>query len=335
MQIFFSYASPDEKLAQQFLTHISTLTRQQGIHLWHQGKLLAGVSRQPFIMSQLQSADIILLFITPDFLSSATSYSLELQQALARHQAEKARLVPILVRPVVSWENHSLGELQVVPKNGKPVTTWRNRDEAWVTVARQIEELLATFSPTNQERYPETQHGGLSFVHIVLDQRQTSWWRLDQPGPLSLESNGSESTYALCDPQNPSDPLFDITLLNSTPEPLILTRVGIEIIAVAHPSTLSIRPQATKIVQTTSYQLPMPDILAEEGPFEDELTSFNKVIALDFPDPIYLPSMAPYRYGLALLGYCQRMPQEVLFRMWIQTNAGSTASINLHLSLIH
>ncbi|SRR5258707_821967 len=130
-----------------------------------------------------------------------------------------------------------------------------------------------------------------------------------------------------------SDPVFDITLLNTASRPLILTRIGIEITLVSHSSTLSIRPHASKIEVARSYTLNVPDILTLCGPFGDEPATLQEVVVLDLSDPIYMPAEAPFRYGLVLRDYCRHMPQEVYLHLWAQTDAGIARSALLHMSL--
>ena len=52
-----------------------------------------------------------------------------MQRALERHDANEARVIPILLRPV-DWNNAPFAYLQALPTDAKPITTWRNRDAA-------------------------------------------------------------------------------------------------------------------------------------------------------------------------------------------------------------
>jgi hypothetical protein len=73
-------------------------------------------------------------------------------RALERHQANEARVIPILLRPV-DWTNAPFAGLQALPTSAKPITSWRNRDEALKNVAvcirRAVEDLssLAASAP--------------------------------------------------------------------------------------------------------------------------------------------------------------------------------------------
>ncbi|MEM7794112.1 MAG: TIR domain-containing protein [Cyanobacteria bacterium P01_C01_bin.118] len=90
-------------------------------------------------MVLLKRADIILLLISADFIASDYCYEIELQQAMERHQAGEARVIPIILRPA-DWQNTPFSELQAFPTNAKPITSWSDRDEAWLNVEMLLEK---------------------------------------------------------------------------------------------------------------------------------------------------------------------------------------------------
>jgi TIR domain len=90
------------------------------------------------IDQHLEDAAIILLLISSDFLASDYIFSVELQQALARHKAGEARVIPIILRPVDWTYIAELARLQALPREAKPITKWENRDEAFLDVAKGI-----------------------------------------------------------------------------------------------------------------------------------------------------------------------------------------------------
>ena len=64
------------------------------------------------IDAHLQRAHIILLLISADFLASNYCYDVELQHAMARHEAGQARV--FILRPV-DWHAAPFGRLQAFP----------------------------------------------------------------------------------------------------------------------------------------------------------------------------------------------------------------------------
>jgi hypothetical protein len=141
IEIFCSYAHEDEFLLKKLETHLSMLKRQGLIATWYDRKLTAGAEWAQVFDTHLGSASVILLLISPDFLASDYCYSTEMMRALERHQANKARVIPILLRPV-DWHGAPFAHLRALPTNAKPVTTWSDRDQAFVDVATGIRRAI-------------------------------------------------------------------------------------------------------------------------------------------------------------------------------------------------
>jgi formylglycine-generating enzyme required for sulfatase activity len=149
-KVFVSYAREDEDLLNDLEGHLAALTRQGKIELWHDGKIGAGKEWERKIIEELEEADIILLLVSPAFMASEFCYGREMTRALERHESGNATVVPVILRPVL-WETAPFGRLQALPAQGRPVTRWRSRDEAFLDVARGVEEAVERLavSPTS------------------------------------------------------------------------------------------------------------------------------------------------------------------------------------------
>lgn len=139
--VFVSYSHSDEVLAENLMVHLSNLRRQGVIAAWHDRQIEAGAEWAKEVDSYLDDADLILLLISADFLASDYCWGVEMRRALERHDAGKARVIPIVLRPV-DWFDTPFAKLQVLPRDGTPITTWRNRDEAFINVARGIRQVI-------------------------------------------------------------------------------------------------------------------------------------------------------------------------------------------------
>lgn len=71
IKVFYSYAHEDEILRQRLQTHLGVLKYQQLITDWHDREIHAGEEWAKKVQVHLDTADIILLLISPDFLNSA------------------------------------------------------------------------------------------------------------------------------------------------------------------------------------------------------------------------------------------------------------------------
>jgi len=137
MGIFFAYAHEDEKLRDELEKHLSTLRRQGVITSWHDRKIGGGKQWNGEIDMHLDTAHMILLLISADFIDSDYCWDVEVKRAMERHKAGEARVIPVILRPV-EWRDAPFGKLQALPTDAKPVTSWENRDEAFLDIAQGI-----------------------------------------------------------------------------------------------------------------------------------------------------------------------------------------------------
>jgi eukaryotic-like serine/threonine-protein kinase len=156
LTLFYSYAREDEALRDALEKHLSLLHRQGLISSWSDRQIVPGTEWSQDIDAHLDTAEIILLLISPDFLASDYCYSVEMQRALERHAHGEAYVIPIILRPV-DWQGAPFAFLQGLPRDMKPVTSWSDQDEAFLDIARglrwTIEHLRGT-SEVDREAVP-------------------------------------------------------------------------------------------------------------------------------------------------------------------------------------
>jgi hypothetical protein len=137
INVFISYAHEDEPLLGELLKHLGILQRLGVISSWHDRKITAGSEWKGQIDGHLDSAGVILLLVSADFIASDYCWDVELKRALERHDRGEARVIPVILRHV-DWDAAPFGRLQAVPTDGRPVTDWPHRDEAFADVAKHI-----------------------------------------------------------------------------------------------------------------------------------------------------------------------------------------------------
>jgi hypothetical protein len=135
--VFFSYSHKDEALRNQLETHLALLKRDGVISTWHDRRLTAGDHIDSGISAQLESADLILLLVSADFLASEYCIGNEMKRALERHHEGKARVIPIILRPC-DWKTAPFNGLLALPKDGLPVTKWPDPDDAFLDIVTSI-----------------------------------------------------------------------------------------------------------------------------------------------------------------------------------------------------
>jgi len=140
VKLFYSYSHKDMELCDELETHLKSLHDLGVISTWYDRKIELGAKWEKSIEDNLNAADIILLLISANFLSS-DSCKKEKEQAMKRYDAGKGKVVVI---PISLEPCHSKGQdfmkLQGLPSDFKPVTTWNNRNQAFAEIAEGIRE---------------------------------------------------------------------------------------------------------------------------------------------------------------------------------------------------
>ena len=146
IELFISYSHKDEALRKKLGTHLSLLKRNRVIDEWHDRRIGAGEEWAGKIDERLNSAAVILLLVSPDFLASDYCYDIEMTRALQRHDSGDARVIPVILRSV-DWRSAPFAKLKALPVDGKPVRAWTDQDEAFTDVARGIREVVEKLRP--------------------------------------------------------------------------------------------------------------------------------------------------------------------------------------------
>lgn len=141
VRLFLSYSHKDEALVEELRSHLSGFRRRGLITEWYDRCLLPGTLWKETIPAELGQADLILLCLSADFVSSAYVQEVEVTGALERLAAGKTQVVPLFLRPC-HLEGSPFQQLQGLPAKGGAVTEWENRDQAFQAIAKGIEELL-------------------------------------------------------------------------------------------------------------------------------------------------------------------------------------------------
>ena len=141
LSLFYSYAHEDEPLRDELQGHLGILQRRGVIDAWHDRDIPPASDWAQEIDRHLQSADIVLLLVSADFIASDYIWGRELKFALERQASGDAQVIPILIR-AVDIEDAPFSHLQGLPTDLRPVTSWPNRDEAWTDVAKGVRRAV-------------------------------------------------------------------------------------------------------------------------------------------------------------------------------------------------
>jgi len=152
--LFISYAHRDEELKSQLDKHLTPLKLQKVIDKWSDRHIEGGQDWAHQIDSNLKSADIILLLVSPDFVSSDYCAGVELKAAMTRYRDGDAIVVPVILEPC-DWKWLDFGKLQATPKDGKAITDWANINSAFLDVTNTIRQIAQGLLDKRQKKLDE------------------------------------------------------------------------------------------------------------------------------------------------------------------------------------
>jgi hypothetical protein len=155
-EVFVSYSHVDDEYKRSLVTRLTVLVNQGIISQWHDGLLQAGERWNDEIVRRLNSSRVILLLISPDFLTSLYINEVEIEHASRRYQAGEVKVIPVLVRKAHGWEQTAFGEiklgsLQALPNKKKFISSWKNRDDAFAEIAAGIQSAIERDGPNTKK----------------------------------------------------------------------------------------------------------------------------------------------------------------------------------------
>ncbi len=157
VRIFLVFDRKDRRFRDDMITQLAVLRRNGKIDDWHEYEVYPGSDWQSVDNERLNQANIILLFVTPDFIASDYCYDVQMQQALARHNAGEAHVIPILFLPTL-WRDLPFAHLQGLPlteqKEIKAVSEWRSKYTAYVEIIKGIQRVIEKISSSDTSSLP-------------------------------------------------------------------------------------------------------------------------------------------------------------------------------------
>jgi len=141
MKTFISYSHRDESALERLHTHLAMLRREKKIDEWYDREILAGSDINEDITAQLETCNIFLALLSPDFLHSDYCYEREMQRAIERHEAGELRIIPIIIEPC-DWKASPLQRFKALPKDGKPISEWTNENAAYLDIVAELRRII-------------------------------------------------------------------------------------------------------------------------------------------------------------------------------------------------
>jgi hypothetical protein len=140
VSLFVSYCHKDDDLRQELEKWLTNLRDNGIIKDWYDGNLVAGDRLTKKISRKMDEAEIFLLLLSQNYLSSEACKS-EMQYALS--VSNKKRVISIILKEC-TWKDTGCKDLLVLPNDGHPITSsfWESRDAAYLSVYDGIKKVV-------------------------------------------------------------------------------------------------------------------------------------------------------------------------------------------------
>lgn len=149
MKAFFSYSHHDSKYLEAVHKHLSQVKRDGLITTWYDREILAGSRFSDEIVKELDSSQLFIAIVSPDFISSNYCYDVEMTRALKKNDAGEMRIISIIVEPC-EWKQTPLSNLKAVPRDGFPVSEWTNPNKAYLDIATELRVIAEAEKNQNE-----------------------------------------------------------------------------------------------------------------------------------------------------------------------------------------
>lgn len=140
-KLFISYAHEDEGDKEELEKRLKPYVRSKKIDSWNDRAILPGTEWDDEIKKQMNTADVIIFLVSPDFIASDYIYDVEIAKAIERYDNGDLIIVPIVIRPS-DLSELKIKKFQALPRNAQAISTWNNEDEAWLNVIQGLKRIF-------------------------------------------------------------------------------------------------------------------------------------------------------------------------------------------------
>lgn len=142
LKIFVSYSHKDMRYKNELLKHLKSIELTHNVDVWHDGKILPGGNIDENVLQNLNKSNIILLLISPDFLSSSYCINNELEISIKRYNDGECIVIPVILKECIIDDELSFSNLLRVPEDGKPIQKFRPQNNGYINALANIKKLI-------------------------------------------------------------------------------------------------------------------------------------------------------------------------------------------------
>jgi len=146
LKLFISYSHKNIKIKEKMITALKSMEYDYNIDsVWHDGKITAGENIDDAVLRELNTSDIILLLVSPDFLASFYCIEVELKKSIKRMNKGECIVVPIIICDCSIPDNLLFSKLKRLPDDGRPISNkkyFQNQQQGCTSVVNGLKILL-------------------------------------------------------------------------------------------------------------------------------------------------------------------------------------------------
>src|SRR5262249_37815451 len=116
--LFYSYSHRDERLRARLEEALAVLHRTGVVESWSDRRITAGTQIDTRLTAETTRANVILFLVSPSFVASDYCWGTEVQEAMRRVRDGRARVIPVILRPIDGWQSLPFGRLLALPSDG-------------------------------------------------------------------------------------------------------------------------------------------------------------------------------------------------------------------------
>lgn len=220
-------ASDDVTKITPFLRQARGLAAKWGLRLWDRGLCQPGEDPDAQARDAAAVASVLLVMVSPSLDQEALDADPAWPTLLRRQRRHELRVIPILLRPCL-FEETPFGHLEPLPQRRTPVLSWEDKDEAWLTVLRELHGALTGARPAP----PDEQRVVVQSIGVLLD-RKPQWAAFE----AHCRDHRHTLTLVAGPPQQSGLPFFVERIRHHLPEQEELLRVELQDVWEKMPAT--------------------------------------------------------------------------------------------------
>ena len=140
-KLFIAYSHIDETNINDFIKHIAPLKQNGLISEWYDRKIIGGEIYQDEIDKNIDTADIICLFISANFLASDSCMK-EKEKAFVLKKTHGVSVVPIILSECAWTDIKDISTILALPTDGKPIRKFDDSNNGWNNVYNGLKSII-------------------------------------------------------------------------------------------------------------------------------------------------------------------------------------------------